>query len=83
MRRDDGTLTPRQLVVLTMLARGMTPPDIAAHLFLSLDTVRWHIKRIYRNLGVHTRRDAIAFIKHPDGVSIRCPTCGAPVTRRA
>lgn len=83
MTRDDGTLTPRQLEVLTLLARGMPTEEIAAHLFLSLETVRWHIKCVLRNLGVHRREDAIAFIKHPDGVSLRCPTCGTPITRRA
>lgn len=82
MTRADGTLTPRQLEVLTLLARGWTTSQIADHLWINIETVRWHRKAIYRNLGVHRLADAIAFIQHPDGISLRCPTCGTPIQRR-
>lgn len=83
MTRGDGTLTRRQLEVLTLAARGMTPRQIAEHLWISAETVRYHLKCVYRNLGVHSRAEAIALIRQDDGVSLRCPTCGTPITRRA
>lgn len=82
MTRGDGTLTPRQLEVLTLLARGWSTQDIAAHLWLSAETIRYHAKCAYRNLGVHNRADAIALIRQDDSTTLRCPTCGTPITRR-
>lgn len=82
MTRGDGTLTPRQLEVLTLLARGRNVQQIADHLWLSAETIRCHVKSAYRNLGVHNRADAIALIRQDDSTTLRCPTCGTPITRR-
>lgn len=53
-RRDDG-LTPREVEVLLMVARGGSNRDIAAQLVLSEKTVRNHVERIYTKLGVNNR----------------------------
>lgn len=53
------TLTPREREVLRLLAEGMDDERIAARLFLSTNTVRTHVGRILRKLGVHSRADAI------------------------
>lgn len=53
-RRDDG-LTPREVEVLLMVARGGSNRDIAAELVLSEKTVRNHVERIYTKLGVNNR----------------------------
>lgn len=53
-RRDDG-LTPREVEVLLMVARGVSNRDIAADLVLSEKTVRNHVERIYTKLGVSNR----------------------------
>jgi HD-GYP domain-containing protein (c-di-GMP phosphodiesterase class II) len=53
-RRDDG-LTPREVEVLLMVARGGSNRDIAAALVLSEKTVRNHVERIYAKLGVSNR----------------------------
>ncbi|MFP5283005.1 MAG: helix-turn-helix transcriptional regulator [Actinomycetes bacterium] len=37
----------------------MTGPDIARRLFVSVNTLRTHTKRIYTKLGVNTRRAAV------------------------
>ena len=39
----------------------MTAEEIAAALFVSVNTVRTHQRSIYRKLGVGTRREAIKF----------------------
>jgi len=57
------TLTPRELEVLTLLDTDLSIPDIANELVLSVDTIRTHIKRIYRKLDVHSRFEAVTRAK--------------------
>jgi PAS domain S-box-containing protein len=54
-------LTPRQAEILRMLARGCSTDQIADDLHLSIETVRNHIRGIFRTLGVHSRLQAVAF----------------------
>lgn len=53
-------LTPRELDVMSRLMQKMTAPDIAVQLGLSVNTVKFHMKRIYAKYGVNRREDAIA-----------------------
>src|SRR5262245_30517840 len=53
-------LTPRQLEVLRLLEQGRSTKQIAAELHLSTETVRNHIRHLFRALGVHTRLEAVA-----------------------
>jgi DNA-binding NarL/FixJ family response regulator len=52
-------LTAREREVLELLARGVTPKEVAATLNISWQTVRNHIRFIYDKLHVHTRTDAV------------------------
>jgi PAS domain S-box-containing protein len=53
-------LTPRQVEVLRLLQRGASTGQIAAELHLSIETVRNHIRHLFRALGLHTRLEAVA-----------------------
>lgn len=53
------SLTPRQLDVLKLLARGQTNREIAQELVLSPGTVRTHVQRILAKLGVSDRTGAV------------------------
>jgi LuxR family transcriptional regulator, maltose regulon positive regulatory protein len=58
----DGTaepLTDRELSVLRYLPTMMTNAEIAKELFVSVNTVKAHLKRIYKKLGVTSRRQAV------------------------
>ena len=65
-RPDDSAtappshLTPRQVEVLRLLEQGRSTKQIAAELHLSNDTVRNHIRGLFRALGVHSRLEAVA-----------------------
>ena len=65
-RADDRStaphphLTPRQVEVLRLLEQGRSTKQIAAELHLSTETVRNHIRRLFRVLGVHSRLEAVA-----------------------
>jgi LuxR family maltose regulon positive regulatory protein len=52
-------LTPREIDVLGHLAQGLTMEDIATVLHLSVNTVKTHLKNIYRKLGVSARSGAM------------------------
>ena len=53
-------LTPRETDVLELLQRGRSNGEIAETLHISIETVRTHARRIYRKLGVSTRRELVA-----------------------
>ena len=53
-------LTGSELAVLRFLPSHMTNQEIAESLFLSINTVKTHLRSVYRKLGVTTRRQAIA-----------------------
>ena len=52
-------LTDRELTVLRYLPTMMTNAEIASELYVSVNTVKAHLKRIYRKLGVVSRRQAV------------------------
>ncbi|MCL5995047.1 MAG: LuxR C-terminal-related transcriptional regulator, partial [Chloroflexi bacterium] len=52
-------LTEREKQILRLLAADRTYPDIAAELYLSLNTVKTHMKRLYAKLGVDSRMAAV------------------------
>jgi LuxR family maltose regulon positive regulatory protein len=53
-------LTEREIEVLDLLAAGHTNREIAQKLYLSVNTVKTHLKHIYGKLDVGNRRDATA-----------------------
>jgi LuxR family maltose regulon positive regulatory protein len=53
-------LTDRELALLAELPSMRTAEEIADSLFVSVNTVKTHLRGIYRKLGVRHRRDAIA-----------------------
>ena len=53
-------LTPRQREVLDLLASGLSTSEIARELALSTETVRNHLRGVFRELHAHTRLEAIA-----------------------
>ena len=55
-------LTPTELVIADLAARGRRNAEIAAELDLSAKTVEWNLTRIYRKLGLRSRTElAIRF----------------------
>jgi DNA-binding NarL/FixJ family response regulator len=53
-------LTNREVSVLNLLAEGYNYQEIAETLFISVDTVRHHIRNIYKKLHVHSQSEAVA-----------------------
>jgi DNA-binding CsgD family transcriptional regulator len=59
-RDNPAGLTERQVQVMRLLAEGLTNPEIAEKLVVSVRTVDNHVSAVLDKLGVHTRRQAAA-----------------------
>lgn len=57
--KETQNLTPREQEILNYLAMGYRYKEIAALLFISVETVRTHIRNIYEKLHVNSRTEAI------------------------
>jgi DNA-binding CsgD family transcriptional regulator len=58
-RRDSSTLgdlTPQELQIALLLGSGKTTREAAAALFLSPKTIEYHLRSVYRKLGVNSRQ---------------------------
>jgi DNA-binding NarL/FixJ family response regulator len=55
----DGSLTKRELEVLTCLVEGLAQPAIAKRLVISPRTVATHVEHIFRKLGVRSQAQAV------------------------
>lgn len=58
--RNDYQLTAREKEILQLLSQGNSFKMIAAELFISIDTVRTHIKHIYDKLHVRSQIEAVS-----------------------
>jgi DNA-binding CsgD family transcriptional regulator len=58
--RGHGELTQRELEVLTLLAEGLSNPEIASRLVISPKTAEHHVGRILAKLGARSRAEAAA-----------------------
>lgn len=56
----EQNLTPRESDILALIQDGLTNQQIADRLFISRETVRWHVRKLYSKIGVVTRTAAIA-----------------------
>jgi LuxR family maltose regulon positive regulatory protein len=56
-------LSPRELEVLHLVAEGLSNREIGERLFIALDTVKGHNRRIFGKLQVHRRTEAVALAR--------------------
>jgi DNA-binding NarL/FixJ family response regulator len=59
----DPTLTRREMEVLRELASGVSNQQIAQHLFISENTVKYHVHSILEKLNLSDRRDAAIYAR--------------------
>ena len=62
-RRED--LTVREMEILQLIVKGRSNKEISSALFISEDTVKYHLKALFMKLGVQDRTEAaISAIRH-------------------
>lgn len=59
---EQSDLTSRETDILGFLAQGRSTQYMAENLFLSENTVKSHVKNVYRKLGVHSKQEVIDII---------------------
>lgn len=57
--RIRSTLTPREMEILTLMARGLDNRAIAAELHIEYTTVRSHVHRVLQKLGARSQLEAV------------------------
>ena len=66
-RHNGAELTVREQEVLALLALGLSNAEIAHELFLSVDTIKTHVRRVFTKLGVNNRTQAAMRAVDPSG----------------
>jgi DNA-binding CsgD family transcriptional regulator len=59
---DPDELTGQEVRVAEAVARGLTNREVAAELFLSPKTIDFHLGRVYRKLGIHSRAELATLV---------------------
>jgi DNA-binding NarL/FixJ family response regulator len=59
MRPVKSALSSREWEVLDLLTVGRSTADIASELYLTVETVKSHVKHVLRKLGAHSRAEAV------------------------
>jgi len=61
VEEDPDRLTPRQIEVLQLVVQGLTYKEIAASLFITERTVKYHMREILQKLHLRNRAEVIAY----------------------
>lgn len=57
----NSALSSRQKEVMELCYNGVSDEDIAERLFISLQTIKYHKKAVYRKLGLHSMADFVRY----------------------
>jgi DNA-binding CsgD family transcriptional regulator len=77
-------LTPQELQIARLVAEGRTNRDVAATLFVTPKTVEFHLTRVYRKLGIHSRSELVLRMADREtGVDFYDPQHGEPLRRES
>jgi DNA-binding CsgD family transcriptional regulator len=61
-------LTPQELQIALLLAAGRTTRETAGSLFLSPKTVEYHLRNVYRKLGIASREELARAMENEAGI---------------
>ena len=65
--RERYYLSQREEEVLSLVAQGYTMTSIAEELFISENTVKTHMRRLYGKLGIHKKQELFALVNDREG----------------
>ena len=63
--KDEG-LTERESQVLLLCAEGMTNREIAESLYIGIETVKSHLRKAFKQLGLRNRIQAATFVERSE-----------------
>lgn len=66
-RQPDLKLTAREIEILSLLQSGASNKEIGEKLYISVETVKYHIKNIYAKLQISSRSELLLRFRNPLG----------------
>jgi DNA-binding NarL/FixJ family response regulator len=72
-REPDARLTARETEIVELAARGLKNSRIAAQLWVTEQTVKFHLSNAYRKLGVSNRTEASRFVYAGERAQVAAP----------
>jgi DNA-binding NarL/FixJ family response regulator len=66
-KQPDAKLTVREIEILSLLQIGLSNKDIGDKLYISVETVKYHIKNIYIKLQISSRSELLLRFRNPLG----------------
>lgn len=72
--RHPDVLTPREWEALTLVREGLTNPQIAERMGITLDAAKYHVSEILSKLQLGSREEAAAWQPEPPGVAVLRPS---------
>lgn len=73
LQGNTRKITQRESEIFKLICLGFKNQQIAEHLFISRETVRWHLRSLYSKLGVDSRTAAIQYAKHSGEANLADP----------
>ena len=58
---QDAGLSPREVETLALITQGLSNQEIADRLFMTINTLKSHIRQAYRKIGASSRAQAVAW----------------------
>lgn len=75
-------LTDREVAILELIAAGLSNDQIAAKLYVSINTVKTHVRAAYKRIGARSRSQAVIWaMRHGLGPQTEARTANAPGAR--
>jgi len=59
---QEASITGREMEVCCLIKDGFENKEIASRLFISIHTLKNHVRHIYQKIGVHTRAQLVALL---------------------
>ncbi len=59
MVNNAGKLSSREVEIISLIRQGLSNKEVSEKLFISTDTIKYHIKNIYRKLQISSRSELI------------------------
>jgi DNA-binding NarL/FixJ family response regulator len=83
IEEDLDRLTAREVQILELIGDGLNNQQIADKLFISRETVRWHVRGLNAKLGIKDRRSAHEYLLHLNTRTQRLPNASTEHRRRS